>query len=137
MWGIIPYNSVFRQLFPFFPVAVFTEVSLPAFNGWAHPRYGMSARELMPISEGIENTNYQIIMENGGEFVFTIFELWDAAAVDYYAALMRHLNAAALPVPAPQDGADGSPRQLWGEKPALLVPFVQGAWAAAPLPRAV
>lgn len=112
-------------------MAVFTEVSLAAFNGWAAPRYGGAASAITPISEGIENTNYRVHREDG-DYVFTIFELWDAAAVAYYAALMQHLHAAALPVPPPCTAADGSNLQDWQGKPAVLVPFVRGEWLAAP-----
>lgn len=121
-------------------MAVFTAISLPEFNLWAHAHYGLRARALTPISEGIENTNYRVSMEGdaagaddaGAEYVFTLFELWDDAAVDYYTAFMQHLNAAALPVPAAVRGAAGASRHNWADKPCVLVPFVAGGCKPAP-----
>lgn len=118
-------------------MAIFTVVEPARFSAWAEERYGFcAASALAPIAEGIENTNYRFSADGGsaggGDYVFTIFELWDAPAVAYYAALMRHFAAAGLPVVAPLSGgaagkSAGEPLGEWEGKPCLVVPFVRGA----------
>ena len=113
-------------------MAVFTPVSQSAFNNWACTHYGIGdTSTLQPIHDGIENTNYFAVIDDS-PYVFTIFELWNDAAVDYYAALMQHLHSKRLPVPAAIVGGNGSARQNWREKPCMLVPFIQGKILAAP-----
>lgn len=113
-------------------MAVFTPVTLPALQQWAGAHYGLGqASALAPISEGIENTNYRATLD-GTEYVLTIFELWDSEAVGYYAALMQHLQAAGLPVPAALAGSSGALHHSWEGKPALLVPFAAGRCVEAP-----
>ena len=53
--------------------------------------------ELIPITEGIENSNYKFIAD-GKAYVFTIFEVWKMPQIEYYVQLMRHLAKNKMPV---------------------------------------
>ena len=113
-------------------MAVFTVVELNEFRSWAAKHYGLhNISALTSISEGIENTNYRVTNE-AQDYVFTILELWDNAATRYYAALMRHLNQAALPIPSVLDSTDSTRYPDWHGKPGLIVPFAPGSWIAEP-----
>ena len=111
-------------------MAVFTSVRLQEAAPFIQRQFNLSAASLSPIAEGIENTNYLLRTEQGN-YVFTVFEVWDAARVDYYAALMRHLAASGAPVPAPLFSHHEDGKQ-WGGKPCLLTPFVEGDWRRVP-----
>lgn len=110
-------------------MAVFTKVDADAFADWARKRLGFSrVAPPSPIAEGIENTNYKF-RADGRDFVFTIFEVWDAPRVRYYALLARYLAARGVAVPAPLDG--GMP-DMWAGKPCLAAPFAAGEWTPSP-----
>ena len=125
--GVYPIFAIFLEA-----VAVFTAVDKSAFSDWALRHYGIRCiDEFSPISEGIENTNYRFVAD-GHPYVFTIFEVWEESAVDYYAALMRHFADMRLPVPAAFSAVDGSAVGEWGGKPCVVVPFVDGEAALKP-----
>ena len=105
-------------------MAVFTQVNPDAFSRWARRRLGFArVGPLSPVAEGIENTNYRFAAD-GRDFIFTIFEVWDAARVGYYAALARHFAARRMPTPSP---LDANMPDDWNGKPCLVVPFAPGA----------
>ena len=105
-------------------MAVFTQVNPDAFSRWARQRLGFArVGPLSPVAEGIENTNYRFAAD-GRDFIFTIFEVWDAARVGYYAALARHFAARRMPTPSP---LDANMPDDWNGKPCLVVPFAPGA----------
>ena len=104
-------------------MAVFTKVNPDSFARWARRRLGFAqVAPPVPISEGIENTNYKF-RADGRDFVFTIFEVWDAPRVRYYAALVRRLAARGIPAPAP---LDAQMPDMWEGKPCLAAPFAPG-----------
>ena len=108
-------------------MAVYTSVNPALFADWACARFNFTAvSPPLAISEGIENTNYRFHAD-GDDYVFTIFELWDATRVAYYVALTRHFAAAGLPTPPPLASGDGNTTADWEGKPCLVVPFVCGA----------
>ena len=112
-------------------MAVFTKVSEGEVAAWGRRQFGFAAvGGLSPIAEGIENTNY-LLLADGRRHVLTIFEVWGAEAARYYAALTRHLAAKGAPVPAPLAAAQAD-GDMWGGKPCLLTPFVEGRPKTAP-----
>ena len=109
-------------------MAVFTLIAENDFVEWAGDRFpirGVSA--LTPISEGIENTNYRF-RADGGDFVFTVFEVWERPQVEYYAALLAHLDEAGVPAPRPV----GDRVDVWAGKPCVIVPFFEGESLLSP-----
>ena len=111
-------------------MAVFTHITPDEAADWTRRHFGIAADSLAPIAEGIENTNY-LLGAGCRRYIFTVFEKWNPAMAGYYAALMRHLSAGGAPVPAPLIPKTAA-GERWGEKPALLAPFVEGAWLPAP-----
>ncbi len=114
-------------------MAVYTEVDRQNLGKWLEGNYRLpSLAGMTPITEGIENSNYLLTLDDGARLVFTVFEVWNHAAVTNYALLCLHLASSGLPVPFPLPcSAGGSVSEISG-KPALLVPFAEGAWAQSP-----
>lgn len=113
-------------------MAVFTVVSDKEFSDWAHQYYPViEPQGITPISDGIENTNY-LVQGRHRRYVFTIFEVWDAPAVAYYASLLLHLGAKNLPVPVPLETTLNNRVLAWGGKPCLVVPFFNGGSVMCP-----
>jgi homoserine kinase type II len=76
------------------------------------------------ISQGIENTNYQV--RAGGEsFVLTVFEEGQVERLEATLRLAGTLARRGVPCPAPREGMAGPLAWVRG-KPAALVPFVSG-----------
>lgn len=114
-------------------MAVFTPVTVDEAAEWARRHFNIAgSAALSPIAEGIENTNY-LFRAGENRYVLTIFEVWDAKMADYYAKLMRHLASVGAPAPAPLSPTDDK-GMCWGDKPALLVPFIEGEWRQNPAP---
>ncbi len=108
-------------------MAVFTKVTVDDFAPWLRRHFALSLEsEMIPISEGIENTNYKFFA-NDNPYVFTIFEIWQMPQVEYYVRLMQHLANHKTPVPMPVSAA-----AFWESKPGLVIPFIQGTWLKNP-----
>ena len=106
-------------------MAVFTHIAPEEAAEWARLHFGVAPPvSLSPIAEGVENTNY-LLSAGGRRYVLTVFEVWDLAMAEYYAALMRHLADSGAPAPAPLRPR-GDAGKKWKDKPALLSPFVEG-----------
>lgn len=112
-------------------MAVFTHITPEEAAEWARLHFDVATADaLSPIAEGIENTNY-LLSAGGRRYVLTVFEVWDLTMAEYYATLMRHLAGNGAPVPAPLLPHTDAGKQ-WKGKPALLSPFVEGAWRQEP-----
>jgi len=77
------------------------------------------------ISEGIENTNYFVTTE-GGEFVLTLIEQWDAQEVPYFIELMRWLAERGVPSARPVADREGERLHTLLGHPAALVERLVG-----------
>ena len=108
-------------------MAVFTEVSAPALAQWLEKNTDLRlAAGPEPVTEGIENTNYTFVADNGRKHMFTVLEVWDRQRAEYCARLASHLHRAGQPAPAqtPVKGDCTCPE--FAGKPALVVEFVEG-----------
>ena len=84
------------------------------------------------ISEGIENTNYFVTTE-GGEYVLTLVEQWEADEVPYFIELMSWLSARGFPSARPIPDRYGvTLHQLLG-RPAALVERLHGESTEEPV----
>ena len=77
------------------------------------------------ISEGIENTNY-FVTTDGGEFVLTLVEQWQAREVPYFIELMSWLAARGVPSARPIPARDGRILHEVLGRPAALVERLNG-----------
>jgi homoserine kinase type II len=112
-------------------MAVYTEVSFAEADALVQ-RLGLGAlTELQGIGSGIENTNYYATTARG-QWVLTLFERLSPAELPYYLALMQHLAARGVPVPAPQPAADGGLVHTVAGKPAAVVTRLPGGHRLAP-----
>ena len=112
-------------------MAVYTEVSFAEADALVQ-RLGLGAlTELQGIGSGIENTNYYATTVRG-QWVLTLFERLAPTELPYYLALMQHLAARGIPVPAPQPAADGSLVHTVAGKPASVVTRLPGGHRLAP-----
>lgn len=83
------------------------------------------------ISEGVENSNFHL-RSSSGEYVLTLFETRDEAALDYAQALLLAAREQGLPVAAPLPDSDGRYRTRVAGKPAALAPYLIGDHPASP-----
>ena len=113
-------------------MAVYTEVSFAEADALVQ-RLGLGAlTELQGIGSGIENTNYYATTARG-QWVLTLFERLSPAELPYYLALMQHLAARGIPVPAPQPAPDGGLVHTVAGKPASVVTRLPGGHRLAPV----
>lgn len=107
-------------------MAVFTAVDKLSFQEFAEA-FGLSPPfELIPIIEGIENTNYRVVTDHG-QFVLTLIEgRTKGIDIARHARLQRHLASHKLPVPQPLKNNKGLYTAILAGRDALLVTFLEG-----------
>ncbi len=112
-------------------MAVYTEVSFAEADALVQ-RLGLGMlTDLQGIGSGIENTNYYATTVRG-QWVLTLFERISPTELPYYLALMQHLAARGIPVPAPQPATDGSLVHSVAGRPASVVTRLPGGHRLAP-----
>jgi homoserine kinase type II len=106
-------------------MSVFTKVSDADVSAWL-PRFAVGAFvSLVPISEGIENTNY-FLSTDSGEFVLTLFERLPAEDLPFYLNFTAHLSKSGVAVPAPIADRSGTLFSMLNGKPAALAERIMG-----------
>ena len=81
-------------------MSVYTVVSPAELEAWLQ-RYAVGTLvELVPITAGIENTNY-FVTTTRGAWVLTLYERLPAEDLPFYLNLMAHLAEAGVPCPPP------------------------------------
>jgi homoserine kinase type II len=109
-------------------MAVYTEVSDEALAAFLEHYAIGRALSCKGIAEGVENSNYLLITDQG-QFVLTLYEKRvDPAELPYFLGLMEHLAAKGLPVPLPVRGADGESLRALCGRPAAVQTFLSGQW---------
>lgn len=112
-------------------MSVFTPVPPAELESWLTGFDVGTLRALHGIAEGVQNSNF-FVSTSAGEYVLTLFEHIETAALDYYLALMAHLAARGIPCPAPIPARSGALLgQLCG-KPAALFSRLPGRTVAEP-----
>ena len=109
-------------------MAVYTEVSdsqLAAFMD----QYDLGDPfALMPIAEGVENSNYRLATTTG-PYILTIYEKRvDRADLPFFLGLMEHLSAGGIPCPLPIQGRNGEALREVNGKAAAIITFLEGGW---------
>lgn len=113
-------------------MAVFT----PVDEADAEPfisRFGLgSPRALMPIADGVENTNYRLDVDQGS-FVLTLFEgRTDEAALPFCLGMTRHAAERGLPCARALTDEDGGMIGRLNDRPAAILNWLPGAPTAQP-----
>jgi len=83
------------------------------------------------ISEGIENTNYLLVTDNG-EFIFTIFEAIKAEKVNSYLSFMNHVNLKGLKSPLVIESNDSELYKIIKNKPSAVIQKLDGESISQP-----
>ncbi len=113
-------------------MAVFTPVTEDQARAFV-ARFDLGAvKDLTPIAEGVENTNYRLSTERG-VFALTLFEKRvTPESLPFCLGLTEHLARRHYPAPRPRRDADG---ELFGElngRPAAIIEWLPGEWLRGP-----
>lgn len=81
-----------------------------------------------PIVHGSVNSNFALGLRGGGRAFLRVCEESARAQVEAQNALLAHLVACGVPTPAPLRRREGGTVGEHRSKPAVLFPFVPGAW---------
>ena len=107
-------------------MAVFTPITLKEVSTWLNTKYSLGqATQLIPISAGIENSNFYL-NTNEGHFVLTIFERIHSDELPFYLKFMLHLAQQNLQVAAPIATQTGELFTLLKAKPTAIVNCLAG-----------
>jgi homoserine kinase type II len=107
-------------------MAVYTSVPDSALAALLE-RYQIGrARALVPIAEGVENSNFRLETTTG-RYILTIYEKRvDPLDLPFFLALMDHLAARGIACPLPVHDRSGDSLQTLCGKPAAIVSFLDG-----------
>jgi homoserine kinase type II len=108
-------------------MAVYTELSTDEIKDFLTAYRLPPLKAAQGIKSGIENTNYLLTMDDGGRYIFTLFEKRVSDAdFPFFITLMEQLAKGGLTCPCPVYATDGQALRHLKGKPALIVTFLQG-----------
>ena len=88
------------------------------------------------IAEGVENSNFLLHADTGGEptpYILTLYERRvEEADLPFFLGLMGHLHARGLACPLPIARHDGALLGRLAGRPAALISFLEGFWLRRP-----
>ncbi|MEH6472594.1 MAG: homoserine kinase [Halopseudomonas sp.] len=110
-------------------MAVYTQLSTTDLDSFLADFDLGDLKDLQGIDGGIENTNYFVDTEQGGQrhrFVLTLFEELSIDDMPFFVELTGYLAARGVPVPAPFKDRHGIALKTLARRPALLLPRFNG-----------
>lgn len=115
-------------------MAVYTEIADQDVQAFALQYDIGSVIACKGIAEGIENSNYLLVTEQG-PFILTLYERRvKAEELPFFLALMEHLASRGIPCPVPVRGRDGRALRTLAGRCAAIVTFLRGMWPKHPKP---
>lgn len=107
-------------------MSVYTVLTLEEVQAFAQ-RFNFTVTRITPIQNGIENSNYFVVLDDGRELVLTLFEELSKNEAEVLSRLMLRLFAQGLPVAVPL--ADVSDVYIHTQvgKPAQFAPRLAGS----------
>jgi homoserine kinase type II len=113
-------------------MAVYTEIADDALKAFV-AGYGIGAvASCKGIAEGVENSNYLLLTENG-TYILTLYEKRvKEADLPFFLGLMEHLAGKGIPCPTPIHDKRGKALGRLAGRPAALVTFLRGVWPRQP-----
>lgn len=113
-------------------MAVYTQVSDTQLNEFI-ARYDIgSVQRYDGLVEGVENTNYHLVTDQG-EYILTLYEQRvDPAQLPFFFLLLDHLDGKGFPCPAPIRQRSGEHSAILADRHAALFPFVRGTSTTSP-----
>ncbi len=107
-------------------MAVYTDIDDAALRDFLLAYDLGEARALVPIPEGVENSNFRL-QTTLGQFILTLYERRvDPRDLPFFLGLMQHLAQHGLPCPLPVQARDGAALRQLCAKPAAIVTFLEG-----------
>lgn len=109
-------------------MAVYTAIDEDSLGDFLNAYDVGQAVSVKGIAEGVENSNY-LLMTEEGRFILTLYEKRvDPDDLPFFLGFMDHLAAKGVRCPTPMHGRDGlALRELCG-RPAALISFLDGVW---------
>ena len=107
-------------------MSVYTVLTLDAVQAFAQ-QFDLSVSKITPIQNGIENSNYFVILADGRELVLTLFEELSKRDAEVLSRLMQRLYAQGLPVAVPLADVQGVCIHIVADKPAQFAPRLAGS----------
>ncbi|MGI9436933.1 MAG: homoserine kinase [Geminicoccaceae bacterium] len=109
-------------------MAVYTAIDDESLDDFLRAYDVGSISSIKGIAEGVENSNY-LLMTEQGRYILTLYEKRvDPDDLPFFLGFMEHLATKGVHCPTPIHGVDGQAlRQLCG-RPAALISFLDGVW---------
>ncbi len=115
-------------------MAVYTEITDEEVQGFALEYDIGRVIACKGIAEGIENSNYLLVTEQG-PFILTLYERRvKRDDLPFFIGLMDHLARRGIPCPVPVRGRDGKALRHLAGRCAAIVTFLRGMWPKRPQP---
>ncbi|GBR50504.1 homoserine kinase [Neokomagataea thailandica NBRC 106555] len=115
-------------------MAVYTEFSEEALNGFLSDYALGTLVAFEGIAEGVENSNFLLTLSSG-KYILTLFEKrMRPDELPWFLGLMQHLAKAGVNCPQPVEGKDGKALRHLAGKPAVITTFLNGKGVAASTP---
>lgn len=109
-------------------MAVYTEIADEEVQSFADEYDIGRVIACKGIAEGIENSNYLLVTEQG-PFILTLYERRvKQDDLPFFLGLMEHLAARGIPCPTPIKGRDGRALRRLAGRGAAVVTFLRGMW---------
>jgi len=110
-------------------MTVWTQVSLSEANSWLEDQYGLRAKQILPIAEGVEDSVFRLDIEKAEPVFLRLFERTEPLGPLKIAANLAQANLQTCP---PITNINGNLFSDLNGKPASLFPWVDGAWVVRP-----
>jgi homoserine kinase type II len=107
-------------------MSVYTVLALAEVQAFAQ-QFQLTVSQILPIQNGIENSNYFVTLNDGRELVLTLFEELSKTEAEVLSRLMQRLFAQGLPVAVPLADSKGVRIHTLAGKPAQFAPRLAGS----------
>ena len=109
-------------------MAVYTAIDEDSLDDFLSAYDVGRAVSVKGIAEGVENSNY-LLMTEEGRFILTLYEKRvDPDDLPFFLGFMDHLAAKGVRCPTPIHGRDGLALRTLCGRPAALISFLDGVW---------
>ena len=112
-------------------MSVYTALTAAQIQAFAD-QYQRIARQIEPIQNGIENSNWFVDFADGAQAVLTLFEELNFAQAHSLAGLLDAIAQSGLPVAAPYPNTAGQRLGWLADKPAQFAPRLRGQHPTQP-----
>ena len=109
-------------------MAVYTAIDEESLDAFLRAYDVGEAVSVKGIAEGVENSNY-LLMTEEGRYILTLYEKRvDPDDLPFFLGLMDHLAAKGVRCPTPIHGRDGQALRALCGRPAALIGYLDGVW---------